>query len=376
MSVRVSRTLPNARVPRTPPAVRAALVLLALCGACATPRERWQATWQGPEDTLRPALHNVRRALEGGRSADAWRELMDLHAVAPGDLDVAVLLQDVELELVTRHAPTDPELARVAAAVDPRDALRKRYAQLSTLDPSGPRLILAARLETDALAAQNFLERALELDPDNPWAHYGMAHSILRQEGGSDGWLAAQAALARALELDTGHLRARRLDAWMQIQGGADQGGAYALERWLDESLDDPRVAFAERQAAKLDLAIVWILLGEPARARSLLYTLEGDATQRARRLALLAAAEQANGDLIAALDAARRAEGADRTAILPAVQQAMLFELWFDDPERAERKWREVIDRAADQDNLSALLQLLRAQVQLERAAAQRAES
>ena len=83
--------------------------------------------------------------------------------------------------------------------------------------------VLAARVEDDAIAAERMLDLALELDPLCSWAHYGRAHALLRQDWKADRWSEAQSSLDEALARDPGHLRARRLQAWMHAQEGATE---------------------------------------------------------------------------------------------------------------------------------------------------------
>jgi len=350
-----------------------ALLALASCG---TTVERWDSNWSALSPAVQQPLASARAALEAGDVARAWAVLDAATRAEPDNLDLAVLLQDVELEVMARGLDVHPLLTLLAKEPVPEEELRKAYAARAEERPSATSFVLAARIESDALAAENFIERALEIDDSNAWAYYGRAHALLLQEDLPDRWEQARAALDTALRLDPGHLRARRLDSWMEVQQGATEATTLALQVWLNESRDDPRISSAERDEAVLDLAISCIVTGEPGYARDLLLSLEGKSIVRSKRLALLAAAEQATGDLLAALDAARRAEAADRSSILPTVQKAMLYDFWLEDSERARDEWQAVIDRAGDNTELGALLQLLRAQVRLERSAAEAAQS
>lgn len=293
----------------------------------------------------------------------------------PENILIGSWLQEVELELMAGGTPADPELAELAREEEPAEALRRRYAQRSMDSPSVARFVLAARLETDVFASKHLLERALDLDPDCAWAHYAMAHALLRDKSEEDRWRQARESLDLALANDAGHLGARRLEAWMLVQEGAIREARFAVEAWLEATENDARVASSERIEVELDLALIEVLDGDASDARKRLAQLEGSSVGRARRLSILAASDQAMGDLLGALDAARRAEGATDEGVLPLVQQALLYEYYLGDLESAEAKWEEVIERARGTDDLSTLLQGLRAQVMLERAEARRAE-
>ena len=53
---------------------------------------------------------------------------------------------------------------------------------------------------------------------------------------------------------------------------------------------------------------------------------------------------------------------------MLPAVQRALLLELWFEDVEGARAAWRRVLEIAASQPDLGAEMQRFRAQLHLAR--------
>lgn len=161
----------------------------------------------------------------------------------------------------------------------------------------------------------------------------------------------------------------------MRAQEGATEEAALALETWLEASYGDPRVSAAQHTAAEIDLGMLLVLAGHPGDARELLLLLEGNPVMRGRRLMILAAAEEGLGDIPAALDAARRAEGAAPDDFLPVVQQALLNEGWLERSDEAERLWAEVVERSAGRSDLAALLQTLRARILLERAEVQRTQ-
>jgi hypothetical protein len=79
--------------------------------------------------------------------------------------------------------------------------------------------------------------------------------------------------------------------------------------------------------------------------------------------------AQHEQGHIDEALNTARRAELADPRALLPVVQQALLFEQRGreEDAKLARNRWQQVRDAAADQGGFSGLLQSVRARVHLE---------
>ena len=258
----------------------------------------------------------------------------------PGNIEVAVLSQELEgallLDGVDLFGP-DHSLAEFAPDV----VLRLAYAARAAAEPTVVTEVLRARAETDLRAAATQLERAIELDPTCAWAHYGLSHVLLGDRSRVDRWSGARQSLARALELDPGHVRARRLEAWMAAQEGSR----------------------AEAEAL--------LVRGEDRRALRLLEDLEGVRHDRARRLMLLTVARQEGGDALGALDAALRAQGAGMQGeALPLVQEALVLELFLGRPDEAEERWQEVARLGEGAANLADLIQGLRARVRLERAA------
>ena len=82
----------------------------------------------------------------------------------------------------------------------------------------------------------------------------------------------------------------------------------------------------------------------------------------------LLTVARQEGGDVLGALDATLRAQGAAAGEVLPLVQEALLSEVFLDRPEAASALWQEVADLAQDGATISDLVQGLRARVRMER--------
>ena len=113
----------------------------------------------------------------------------------------------------------------------------------------------------------------------------------------------------------------------------------------------------------------------ELLQARVRVEDLEGEPEGRARRWMLLTVARQEGGDLLGALDATLRAQGASAGEVLPLVQEALLSEVFLDRPEVATARWQEVAELAGDGPTIGDLVEGLRARVRMERRAAAEAE-
>lgn len=387
MGRREGATGPTALLTAALPGLLALAAPLAIAG-CATRSATWEASWGAPYAAFDPDeqadFAGARAMLDGGQRLSALAALRDLAAADEGNLELASWVQDVESDLLQDGVPAGelfPALRageRLAASRDlaPEDGLRLVYADRAEESPTVQALILAARVETDGMAAESLLRRALELDPVCSWAHYGLAHVLLEKRSQPDRWSLARASLQRALEIEPGNLRARRLEAWMLAEEGSRDVAETQLRRWLEESAGDPRVSGAERVEAQLDLALLLLLRGEDRRAARLLEDLEGEPTGRARRWMLLTVARQEGGDLLGALDATLRAQGAAAGEVLPLVQEALLSEAFLDRPEQASALWEEVAALAGDGTSITDLVQGLRARVRMERALSAAEES
>ena len=344
-------------------------VLAALC-ACGGTRFGWKTSEPAWDASEAHALAGARVAEDAGRSGDAWAIVAPLTLSHPSDLDLATWLQDLRLELLARGLPLDPALDPWRGEAKPEEALRKLYADQAREHEAPAALVLAARMESDAIAAITLLDRALELSPDLAWAHYGRAHALLRHKSLIKRWELAREALQRALALDPGLIGARRLEAWMLAQEGLIPSARRALDAWLASTRADLRVSRAERAEAEVDLALLRVLDGDPEGAQELCQALEGEPMARSRRLAVLAVAAAEMGALEEALESARRAHDSATSDVLPLVQQALLQQYWLRDEEAARGLWHEILSRAAGRPDLSTLLQGMRAQLQLEREA------
>lgn len=351
------------------------LWLVLVAASCGPSRAVWKARWDGDYSRLeadaRVQFSAARTAMDAGDLLGAREKLVGMAAADPDNLEVAFWLQDLELEILESGALPDGAVMDglgTGGGGAPEEQVRQLYADRARTSPSVVSHVLAARVEDDAIAAERMLDLALELDPLCSWAHYGRAHALLRQDWKADRWSEAQSSLDEALARDPGHLRARRLQAWMHAQEGATELAALELETWLRETEGDPRVRERDRLAAELDLAASWILLGEAEEALELLSTREGDPLERARRLMLEAVAAQELGRPDEALDAATRAADAAPGEILPNVQQALLLGYGFQRAEDARAKWEQVLESAEGAGDLAGMLEVLRAQVELER--------
>jgi tetratricopeptide (TPR) repeat protein len=336
-------------------------VLLLGVAACASaPGFDYEPT-QGPYDHLPPLeLVLVSEAREQMMLADldaAFAILQPLAARRAENVPLAVMLQEVELG----RAGAEGAGGVAAYAKDRAQAF-----------PTPVTLLLAARLEEDPDEARDLIGRAMTIDPECAWAHYALAH-LKAREGN---WVEAQERLRRALELDPGLLPGRRLEASFLARDGKLEEAVAALERWLYLTEDDPLIDPGDRFLAGLDLAQLHLLEGKEGPAQTLaLYLTDEPEGEAARRLAILAAVEQARGDPERALRAAVQAEEADPSDPLPVLQQAMLYDAWLGDPEAARERWERLLEIASAEGDLGALLLSMRARVELERSTASAAE-
>jgi hypothetical protein len=286
----------------------------------------------------------------------------NLISSAPGDLPAAVWYQEADLawrqERTGRFGSRRDELRSV------QDELRDDASESAESSPSPLAYFLAARLEEDGLAANRLLEKALVLDPEMVWAHYGLAYGAAR-----DGdWIAARGHLEHVFALDSGHLPSLRLHGWLVAEAGDIPSAIEALETWVDAAPDDLLAGQRTLDRVRFDLALAYTGNGAPGRSLDLLDQLEGSTIPTVQLKTARAVAQQDQGNPVAARSAALAGRRADRSAVLPAVQNALLLELWFDDKKAARRAWQEVIDLANQGDDLASGLQLFRAQVHLQR--------
>jgi tetratricopeptide (TPR) repeat protein len=341
-------------------ALRLAALLALLVTACALEGRDWDVARpaQDPYQTLgeeeRAELRAAISALEAGRLGDAAEICGRLARSHPRDLPTAVWGQEVLVATYGRRAESGEPLA----------GLRERYRQEAEAEPEALAWYLAARLDGDAHASRRLLREAIAADPDMTWARYGLAH-VAAAEGE---WASARAELERVFERDPGHLPALRLFGWLEARTGHLDRATLALEAWLAEAHRDLLATRAVDERVRFDLALCHLAGGRSARALELCDDLEGSTVPRSLRLSARAVALQDLGRVAEARSAARAARRADRDAVLPAVQDALLLELWLRDRGGAIEAWEEVIERAARDDDLAAGLQRFRAEVHLER--------
>lgn len=357
-------------------ASRPFLVALALscAAACAGP----ERPWEGPKTAVAPESRpysgispagraELRRAvgeLELGRVRAAEARLERVRAEAPTDLIVAIWWQEVRLAAEEQRALDAGRSLEGASA--PRARLRREARRSAEARPGAAAYFLAARLEDDPRSARLLLERALEIDPRMAWAHYGLAH-VAAREGD---WSGVRAGLEQTFELQPGHLPALRLFAWSQAVGGDIELAIDAYEAWLEAADEDLLATRATRDAARVDLALALASSGRPERALEWLDELEDPTREPGRVNSARAAALEATGDASGARRAAAEARRLAPRELLPAVQEALLLELWFDDAPGAREAWREVLELSGGSADLAAGLQRFRAQVHLQRLA------
>ncbi len=266
----------------------------------------------------------------------------------PDDVGVALLLQDAELGAAGEAGQRVLESARERAAAE------------GGFLPQ----LLAARLETDPAAALVAARAAIEANSQSPWGHYAEAFLL----AASGDWVAAQRSNARALELDGGHRSAARLEAAILARAGQLEAAIVALRAWLAAVEADPRVSPATRAGARLDLAQLLVLVRDEDAALAELARLPMDGDERVRRACLEAAALQGLGRPVEALAASERAAEADRDALVPLVQQALLQQHHLRDAQAARALWERILASEESREGLGALIETLRARIALER--------
>lgn len=269
-------------------------------------------------------------------------------AERPDDVGVALLLQDAELGAAGEAAERVLQNARERAAAE------------GGFLPQ----LLAARIEPDPAAALVAARAAIAANPQSPWGHYAEAFVL----AASGDWVSAQRANARALELDGGHRAAARLEAAILARAGQLEAATVALRAWLSAVEADPRVSSATRVGARLDLAQLLVLRRDEDAALGELARLPADGGERVRRACLEAAALQGLGRPAEALAASERAAEADRDALVPLVQQALLQQHHLRDAEAARALWERILASAESRAGLGALIETLRARIALER--------
>lgn len=320
-------------------------------------------------DALSPAdlrhFADARAEYDAGRHDAARTGFARLAAANPDSIVTGVWLQECELALATSEAPKTPAPNGASAL----DVLRERYRARANTAPSAASCVLAARLETDDEAAKKLLDRAAELDPACVWVPYARAFFAAK----SSLWDDVRKQLEQARAADPGHLPTRWLECWMLARAGRVEEARTSLETWIDKARGDVRVDGKLVLEARVDLALVCVLDDDASDARALLDELEREGRGGARERLVEAAAEESLGDETRALAAAQSAAELAPRELLPVVQQALLYELWLNDPAAAEAAWTNVLALSKNSPELSAMLERVRARLYLERHEARR---
>lgn len=328
-----------------------------------------EAVLEGPRELAR-----ARAEVNEGDVDEARERLVGLSTLHPANLFVATALQDVELELL-RTGGDLPELDRALETsglpTDGSPAVRlRRWYRLraeEAPDPSAFALVLAARVETDTPSALLLLEDAVRADPDCVWAHLGRAHFLLR-EGELE---AGRAALDRAIDLDPGHPRVRRLEATLLERLGEGDAARRLLETWIEQVADDWRVPDGDVADANLDLVTYDVESGRAAKALARLDALFVEAPdRRARALLLRSAALASLGRYEECLDAVYEAEFLGSDSYLAREHEARLLQDGLDDGAGALEAWRAVRELASTlaPSSGAAALAAMRARAEIER--------
>ncbi|WP_419185960.1 tetratricopeptide repeat protein [Rohdeia mirabilis] len=352
------------------------VAVLLLVGCAGTRVEPWESN-SGPYDVLTPGelseLAAARAEFDAGRPREARERLLALLAERPRNLFVATLLQDVELELLRtgRDLPElDTALAASTLTDDGAPAVRLRRWYRLRAD-GGPKnafdLVLAARVEGDSPAALRLLDSAIEADANCIWAHFGRAYVLLR-EGDLE---QCRLSLARAVDLDAGHPRVRRLEATLLERLGEVKAARRLLTEWVERVAEDPRVSAGDVVDSRLDLVNADLVDGRTAAALEQLDDIETeDPSRRARALLLRAAAlaelERHEESIEAALESRFYAPGDFRSH----VQEAIVLQDGLADLEGALEAWRTAVELAATlaPTDGAAAIALQRARIEVER--------
>ncbi len=250
------------------------------------------------------------------------------------------------------------------AALAGVDALKVLSEERAVLRPGVGSELLAARAQPDEIAAEKWLARAEARDPGCAWIHQGRAFFALR-EGHMD---EARLALERALAADPGHLPARRLEVRLLVRDGASEAARMRLAGWIARADDDPRVLPRDLADAQLDFALLSLAAVLVDDAELALGKLDPKFVEPWRLAAAEACVAQERGDLVLARRRVEDARAAAPREILPAVQEALLFDDAAPDPFRARAAWVAVRELAATSDDLLGAFETVRARVRIER--------
>lgn len=343
-----------------------------LVSACWSAGVRSIPDTRTPYDALGDAelrtFADARAEFDAARFDSARGVFARLVAEHPDSIVAGTWLQECEVALATSAAPNTPAPDGASAL----DVLRAHYAARAEESPSAANCVLAARLAESEENARKFLDRAAELDPACVWVPY--ARAFLAAKNSS--WDEVRRQLDRARAADPGHMPTRWLECWMLARAGRTDEAQTSLETWIEKARGDVRVDGKLVLEARIDLALVRVLDGDARGAQSLLDELEREGRGGARERLVEAAAEESLGDRERALAAAQAAAELAPKELLPVVQQALLYELWLNDPAAAEAAWTNVLALSKSSPELSSMLERVRARVYLERHEARRERS
>lgn len=331
-----------------------ASTLAAVCSACAASGENLFRSFQTPgvygelSNNAWDQVAEARDAWDAGDLRLARAGLLRVAADFPRHIPVGVMVQELELELLG-YSIALPDLGfyksmLIAEGADGPAMLRRYYRDRADRNPSPESFVLAARLEPDLPAARSLLARAIELDPECAWAHYGAAHVAFR----AGDYREARARLESQEQADPGLLPARRLRVRMLTSSDAADVAAEALERWLKDARKSLFVRPREIAEGEFDLALLLADTDEFKRVEELCAKLLEDGFVDSTSVYLVLAASRIADDRINdALDAARRASRSSPSSTLAHIQRALIMEDWQAQPAKAFDAWARALEAA-----------------------------
>lgn len=313
---------------------------------------------------------NARELFERGDVNDASAAFDHLFLRLPDNILVGTWLQEAQLAASAAAETSDTKPA--STPPDARSPITDLWSQRATENPTAANLVLAARVAATREEASALLDKAGVLDPKCAWVPYGLAWMAAR----ASEWPLARDLTTRAKAADPGHVWTWWLEAWITTRTGAIADAAAELEAFVERATDDPRIDPHILSESQLDLALLWTLQGEAKQARTLIQHIDTKSVGSARRLLALASVDQALDKLAPALAAAEEAEKVAPGQVMPVLQQALLYDDWLDEPDKAGAAWKRVLEMARNSSDLSAVLERTRAGVRLERHELNRAKA
>ncbi len=297
-------------------------------------------------DAYAAEFRTARARFLAGDTAQARARFERLLDALPDIVPIGVWWQECEIEL------SDAE------------TLRLRSEERAALQPGVGAEILAARAQADSIAAETWIARAANRDPNCVWVYYARAFAAARA-GSAD---VARDELNRALTIDPGHLPSRRLEIELLTRDGSSEAARIRLTGWVVRAAEDPRVLPRDLADARLDLALLAIGAQDVDSAADQVDEIDARFVDPWRLAATRAVIAHEEGDIAGARKYIDTARALAPREILPAVQEALLFDDDVNDPFRARAAWNVVRELASESDELSSALETLRARVRLER--------